>query len=95
MSSERREINEGLPAIDPAKAAQEQAANLQGGVASGAAAGAAVGGGVGALGGPAALVGGSLVGAVSGAHEQVYPLWQQARRTTLSDPLFQTSAVPP
>ena len=69
-SDEHQHLNEGLPAIDPAKVAETQAAALQADVARGGAAGAALGGAIGILGSPVAAVTGAATGACAEAHTQ-------------------------
>lgn len=61
------QLNEGLPATDPAKVAEKQAGALQADVAGGGAAGAALGGACGMLGGPADAMTGATAGAAAGA----------------------------
>eukprot|EP00877_Chromochloris_zofingiensis_P006890 jgi/Chrzof1/2454/Cz11g16110.t1 len=67
MSDKPSSADQGIPAVDPAKADQKQYATLQQGIALGGGSGAAMGGALGAAGGPAGSVVGAAVGALTGA----------------------------
>ncbi|KAF6250598.1 hypothetical protein COO60DRAFT_1629551 [Scenedesmus sp. NREL 46B-D3] len=67
MSNNGRDAEQGIPAVDPAAAAEGQYASMGQGAGTGAGAGAALGGAVGAAGGPVGSVLGAAAGGLAGA----------------------------